>query len=149
MTTVEPVRLPQDKSKTLQDQDDAIIWMKFNVLLQGVDELTSEHGHAGDATRQLRVVTAEAIRRNMFGISVREREPTDEQLWTWYAILKQFIEGANTGQWDPVDGTTGPGNQEDQYREVIVELKKRGHEMPAQVVRLEPLDLIGELTKSQ
>ena len=143
MAKVEPVRLPEDESKTLQGQDDVIIWTKFNVLLQAVDELTSEHGHAGDATRQLRVVTAEAIRRNMFGISVREREPTDEQLWTWYAVLKQFIEGVNTGEWDPVDST------EDQYRDVIGELKKRGHEMPAQVVRLEPLDLLGELTKSQ
>lgn len=143
MATVEPVRLPEDEGKTLQDQDDVIIWTKFNVLLQAVDELTSEHGHAGDATRQLRVVTAEAIKRDMFGISVRMRDPTDEKLWTWYVVLKAFIEGGNTGQWDPVDST------EDQYREVIVELKKRGHEMPAQVVRLEPLDLLGELTKSQ
>jgi hypothetical protein len=142
-------KLPKDGSKTLEDQNDAILWMKFNVLLQGVDELTKEYGEAGDATRQLRVVTAEIIRRDMFGISVRKRDPSDDQLWTWYTVLKAFIEGCNRKEWDAVDGTTGPGSQEEQYRVVILELKKRGHTMPSQVIDMEPLDLIGELTKAQ
>lgn len=132
-----------DKSKTLQSQDDVIIWLKFNVLLQGVEELTAEHGHAGDATRQLRIVTQEAVRRRMFETKVKKADPTDEQLWTWYMVLKQLIEGEAQGKWDPTEGS------EDQYRLVIKTLKDRGHTMPAQVVRLEPLELIGELTKSQ
>lgn len=137
------VRLPEDKGKTLADQDDVTIWTKFNILLQAVDELTAEHGHAGDATRQLRVVTQEAVRRDMFGISVRKREPTDEQLWTWYALLKQLIEGVSAKKWEATEGT------ERQYREVVNAIKERGHEMPKQVIDMKPLDLIGELTKTQ
>ena len=58
-------------------------------------------------------------------------------------VLKQLIEGEAQGTWDPTEGS------EDQYRLVIETLKAKGHTMPAQVVRLEPLELIGELTKSQ
>lgn len=138
--------LPKDSGKTLADQDDVTIWLKFNILLQAVDELTAEYGHAGkdkdgkkSPTTQLRIVTAELLRRDMFGISVREREPTDEQLWTWYEVTKQFIEGVSKKQWDAVEGT------EKQYRELIADLKSRGHTMPAQSVQLEALDMLGKL----
>lgn len=138
--------LPKDSGKTLADQDDSTIWLKFNILLQAVDELTTEHGHAGKdkdgkkcPTTQLRIVTAELLRRDMFGISVREREPTDEQLWTWYEVTKQFIEGVSKKAWEAVEGT------EKQYRELIAELKNRGHTMPAQTVQLEALDMMGTL----
>ena len=139
----EPVILGHDRGETLADQEDVTIWKKLQILLQGVAELTAEKGEAGDATRQLRLVVAEAIKRDMFGISVRKREPTDDLLWTWYEILKQFIEGVNAKKWDAVEGS------EKQYREVVLALKERGHEMPKQEVRLEPLNLAGKLVKPQ
>jgi hypothetical protein len=143
------VILPKHKGKTLQDQDDIVIWTKFNVVLQAVDELTAEYGHAGDATRQMRIITQEAVRRDLIGISVREREPNDNQLWTWYEVLKQLVEGASQGKWGPVlDAKTGEDLGERQYREVIFELKKRGHTMPSQVVQVEALDMLGELAKA-
>lgn len=136
---VERVLLPDHDEENLSDQDDIVVWTKFNILLQAVDELTQEYGHAGDATRQLRVITEEVIRRNMFSFSVFEREPTDEQLWTWYDVMKQFIEGANNGKWQHIKGD---GRQ---YTEIVKELKARGHEMPKQQTRVDPLLVSGRL----
>lgn len=137
---VERVILPKHEGDTLQDQDDIIIWTKFNICLQAVVELTDEFGDAGDATRQLRVITQEAVRRDLFGTSVREREPTDQQLWTWYEVLKQLLEGERKGDWDETEGTNR------QYTETVHALKKQGQQMPAQAIGLEPLDLLGDLT---
>jgi hypothetical protein len=139
---VEKAILPHHEEATLQDQDDVVIWKKFNLLIQAVDELVQEHGHAGDASRQLRVVTAEVLRRDMIGFSVREREPGIEQLRTWYEITKQFIDGANAGKWKHVDG------DERQYVEVVKAMLAKGQVMPSQRVGLEPLDLLGELTST-
>lgn len=136
---VELVKLPKDDSATLQDQDDAILWQKLQILLQAVDELTAEHGDAGDATRQLRVITQECVRRDMFGFSIREREPGPEQLWTWYELLKQLLEGEVLGAWDKTEGT------DKQYAEVISALKKSGETMPQQNVALKELEFTGEI----
>ena len=136
---IDRVILPDAGGATLQDQDDIIIWTKFNILLQAVDELTAEHGHAGDATRQLRVVTQECIRRKMFEICVAEREPTDEHLWTWYMVLKQVLKGESEGKWEKV----GDVNRE--YTIVVKALMERGHTMPEQEIDLESLDLLGDI----
>ena len=136
---IDRVILPNHEGKTLADQDDIIIWTKFNILLQAVDELTAEHGHAGDASRQLRLITQEAVRRDMFGISIRDREPTDENLWSWYEVLKQLLAGERKGEWEETEGT------DRQYTQVIHALKERGHEMPKQNIDLEALDMLGEI----
>lgn len=136
---IHDVKLPMHEGKTLQDQDDIVIWQKFQILLQAVDELTAEFGEAGDATRQLRVVTQECVRRGMFAISVNERKPTDELLWTWYMILKQLLEGERKGAWEEVGDT----NRE--YTIVVKALLERGHTMPEQKIDLEALDLLGEI----
>jgi hypothetical protein len=134
-------QVPSPEGTTLQDQDDVVIWFKFNILLQAVDELTQEHGHAGDATRQLRVVTAEVIRRSMFSRRLKNEETTPELLFGWYMVLKQFIEGANAGKWEHQE------NAQTEYVLVIKEIKGRGHAMPNQSVKLKPLDLVGEAVK--
>lgn len=131
--------LPKHEGETLREQDDIIIWTKFNLLLQAVDELTAEFGSAGDATRQLRVVTQEAVRRGMFETRTTEGEPTDEQLWTWYAVLKQLLEGEGKGEWEKIGDT----NRE--YTIVVKALLERGHTMPKQKIDLEALDLLGEI----
>lgn len=136
---IDRVILPDVGGETLQDQDDIIIWTKFNVLLQAVDELTAERGHAGDATRQLRVVTQECVRRKMFETCVAEREPTDEHLWTWYMVLKQLLEGESEDKWEKI----GDANRE--YTVVVKALIERGHTMPEQNIDLEALDLLGEI----
>lgn len=134
---IDRVVLPDHEGERLEDQDDIVVWTKFNIILQAVAELHDEFGDAGDATRQLRVVVAEVIRRDMFGFSVREREPTDELLWTWYEVIKQFLEGANLGKWPHVEGDNR------QYTEVVLALKARGHEMPKQALDVDPLLMIG------
>jgi hypothetical protein len=144
--TIEKAILPEHKG-TLREQDDIVIWTKFNIVLQAVNELTIERGRAGDATRQLRVITAEAVRRDMFGFSVREREPEDAQLWTWYEVLKQFTEGANRGAWEHVVNEAGESMDEKQYVEVCRALIDRGNEMPKQKIQVDPLDLLGDLVK--
>jgi hypothetical protein len=136
---VERVILPNHEEETLQDQDDIIIWTKFNILLQAVDELTAEYGHAGDATRQLRIVTQEAVRRGMFEARTTLGEPTDAHLWTWYEVLKQLLVGESEGKWEKIGDT----NRE--YTIVVKALLERGHKMPRQHIDLEALDLLGEI----
>lgn len=157
------VLLPKGQGGTLQDQDDIVIWTKFNVLLQGVAELsTQEAGEyvseeelneiiakygtpAGDATRQLRVVTQECVRREMFErrVTLNDEENTDEVLLTWYIVLKQLLEGESEGKWE----TEGDTNRE--YTVVVKKLLERGVQMPAQTIELEALDVLGELIKPQ
>ncbi len=154
---VDRVILPHHEGETLQDQDDVIIWRKFQILLQAVEELShQEPGEivspekleeiiakygtpAGDATRQLRLVTQEAVRRKMFSWSVKNRDPNDDQLFTWYEVLKQLVEGENDGRWDKV----GDSNYE--YTVIVKALLERGHKMPGQATDLEPLDLLGDI----
>jgi len=136
---IDRVILPDVGGAALQDQDDIIIWTKFNILLQAVDELTAEHGHAGDASRQLRVVAQECVRRKMFEICVAERKPTNEHLWTWYEVLKQLLAGESEDKWEKV----GDANRE--YTVVVKALMKRGHTMPKQEIDLESLDLLGKI----
>ena len=119
---------------TIQQQSDMEIWQKYNIVLQGVAELIEEHGHAGKATRTLRMWASEACRRGLFAWSVAERKPTDDQLWTWYEILKQLVEG-----WPDTEGAGG------QYKLVIETLKERGHKMPKQSTDMMPLDMAGDI----
>lgn len=141
---VSKVLLPVGEGDTLQELGDIDIWLRFNVLLQGVDELTKERGEAGDATRQLRIVAQECVRRKMFERRVTlSDEVTDEHLWTWYTVLKQMVEGENLGKWEKV----GDANRE--YTIVVKELLARGHTMPAQKIDLEALNVFGELVKPQ
>ncbi len=154
---VERVILPHHEGETLQEQDDIIVWQKFQILLQAVEELShqepgelvtpekleeiiEEYGTpAGDATRQLRVVTQEAVRRKMFSWSVVNRDPADEALWTWYEVLKQLVEGENNLRWEKV----GDANHE--YTVVVKALLERGHEMPRQETQVDPLLLDGKI----
>lgn len=112
----------------LNEQADSAIWFKFNLLLQAVDELTAEHGKAGDATRQLTVLSKEACRRGIFAYKIGEDEVSDDALWTWYEVLKQLIEG-----WPDTKGVI------QQYGAVINELKSRGHKMPVQSANMHTL----------
>lgn len=118
----------------LQEQSDMEVWTKYNICLQAVAELTEEHGSAGDATRQLRVLVTEACRRGLFAWSVAQRDPTDDQLWTWYEVLKQLVEG-----WPDTEGARS------QYKLVIETLKERGHKMPTQSTDMMPLDMAGDI----
>lgn len=142
---VEKVILPDHEGETLQDQDDIIIWTKFNILLQAVVEVTDEFGSADEhegvanVTSQLRVVTQECVRRNFFEIAINDREPTVELLLTWHEVLKQLLAGEGKGEWEETEGT------DRQYTLVIHALKERGYEMPRQNVKLEPLDMLGEI----
>lgn len=142
---IERVILPDHEGETLQDQDDIIIWQKYNILLQAASEVIDEFGspeeHEGvkNVTTQLRVLVQECVRRDMFGYSVREREPSIEQLLTWHEVLKQLLKGEVEGTWEETEGT------DRQYTEVIHALKARGHEMPRQNVELESLDVLGEI----
>ena len=115
---------------SIQEQSDAEVWFKFNLLLQLVDETTREFGHAGDATRQLNIVAQEACRRSLFAYKVNEDEVDDKVLWTWYEVLKQILEG-----WPDTKGAIH------QYIAVINELKARGHKMPEQVANMKALIL--------
>jgi hypothetical protein len=142
----EKVILPQSEGATLQDQDDVVIWQKFNILLQAAAEVVAEFGspleHEGVArvTTGLRIVVQEAVRREMFSRSVMLRDPNENQLRTWYEVLKQLVEGDNAGTWERV------GDSEAEYRSVVLEMKQRGIEMPAQSITLESLDMQGDLT---
>lgn len=142
---LERVILPHHEGETLQDQDDIIVWQKFNILLQAAAEVIAEFGspdeHEGvkNVTTQLRVVVQECVRRGFFEIGIKEREPTVELLLTWHETLKQLLAGERKGTWEETEGT------DRQYTLVIHALKERGHEMPRQDIKLETLDVLGEL----
>jgi hypothetical protein len=127
---------------TLQDMSDAEIWQRFNIVLQVNNEAAIETGNPGDAARQLTILSQECVRRDMFGRSVEKREPSKEQLWTWYVVLKQLLEGEQEGLFDNEGNVEETGRQ---YTMVVKALKELGEEMPAQGIGLEPIPIAGRL----
>ena len=111
----------KDEGIPLEEQSDATVWMKFNVMLQTVDELFWEHGKTGDASRQLRVLAQELCRR---GIMVYQLEAvTEDVLETRYAVVEQLVSG-----WPDTP------NVQQIWRIICDEFKKRGLELPSRTI---------------
>lgn len=121
-------------SEGLESLPNDDVWLRYNVLLQAVDELTRDHGHAGDASRQLRVISQEMCARKLFLYLIDDIN--ENQLMQRYLILDQLF-----AKWPE---TT---NVEEQWRAVIEEMKSRDMTIPPRVVTVDPLLMAGRAVK--
>jgi hypothetical protein len=118
---------------TLPDDD---IWLRYNILLQAVDELHRDYGHAGDASRQLRIVSQEMSSRGLFLYMIDDLN--DDQIMQRYLILDQLF-----AKWPETPRV------EEQWREVIEQMKTRDIAIPPRVVTVDPLLVAGRAIKGK
>ena len=122
----------------IEEDSGELLVFKFWTLIRVCNSITDDCGKEfGDITRQLRVILSNMLRKNIFEDESLTHRPIFE-LWTFYEFIKQYIEGVNVGKFEEIENT------EEQYRTIIKHLIDRGEKMPAQTVRVEPLDFLSE-----
>lgn len=117
--------------------DVQLVW-KFRVLVEATNAMFAQgRTDLGDIPRQMGVVVDEMLRREFFRTRHIKTRSTAE-VRTFYEYVKAYIEAP---------GQDKCGTAEDQYREIIAELKLRGVEMPSQEVSMDALDVSAAMAR--
>lgn len=135
MPKIDPRPLGGGEAK-LEDQPDQVIWLKWNLLLQIIDEAARDGKEPGDATRQLRVVTQEVVRRGLMTAEIKQIQ--DGHLMTRYYVMEQLI-----GKYPKSE------NAQETWRMVIAEMKRRGIKPPDRIVEADALSLTNKMPKAK